>query len=55
MNQSFLVTNVEKKPAINTADFFQQRGENGFKERADKVWAKVAKRKPLPEGDWTPA
>jgi hypothetical protein len=55
MIQSTLATNDEKISAKNTADFFQQRGENPFKERADKVWAKIAKRKALPEGDWTPA
>jgi hypothetical protein len=55
MNQSTLATDDEKDSAKNRADFFQQCGENVFKERADMVWEKVAKRKALPEGDWTPA
>jgi hypothetical protein len=55
MNQFFVIAIAEKISAMETADFFQKRGENTFKEAADKVWAKVDKRRPLPEGDWIPA
>jgi hypothetical protein len=49
MNQFFVVAIAEKISAMETAAFFERRGAQASKERADKAWSKVGANKPLPE------
>lgn len=53
MNQFFVVAIAEKISAMETADFFQRRASHGTKAKADKAWAKVGNKNPVPEDRWT--
>ena len=56
MNQFFVVAIAEKISAMDTADFFERRsskGDKAAKTKADKAWAKVGNKNPLPEDRWT--
>jgi hypothetical protein len=52
MNQFFVVAIAEKISAMETAAFFERRGEQASKARADQAWAKVGKGTPSAEDQW---
>jgi hypothetical protein len=53
MNQFFVVAIAEKISAMETADFFARRSTEASKSKADKAWAKVGNKNPLPDDRWT--
>ena len=53
MNQFFVIAIAEKISAMETADFFARRSAEASKSKADKVWAKVGSKNPLPDDRWT--
>jgi hypothetical protein len=53
MNQFFVVAIAEKISAMETADFFERRSGKSAKTKADKAWAKVGNKTPVPEDRWT--
>jgi hypothetical protein len=55
MNQFFVVAIAEKISAMETADFFERRSAKASKSKADKVWAKVGNKHPMPNDRWTGA
>ena len=53
MNQFFVVAIAEKISAMETADFFERRSAAASKTKADKAWANVGKKQPVPDDRWT--
>lgn len=52
MNQFFVVAIAEKISAMETADFFARRSASASKSKADKAWAKVSNKQPMPADSW---
>jgi hypothetical protein len=53
MNQLFVIAIAEKISAMETADFFARRSAEMSISIADKAWAKVGHKNPLPHDRWT--
>jgi hypothetical protein len=53
MNQFFVVAIAEKISAMETADFFERRGMNASRAKADKAWAKVGSKNAVLDDRWT--